>query len=67
MAYSIRMQLKLKVFKGDWKALQAIIQALFDLVVFIPKIIKNRNRLSVKEYADFQKLEDIKLYWKPEN
>ncbi len=67
LAYSIWMQLKLKVFKGDFKALKAILQAGFDVICFTPKIIKNSNRLTLKEYAEFEKLENIKLYWKPEN
>ena len=67
LAYSVWMQLKLKVFKGDFKALKAIILASFDVVTFTPKIIKNSNRLTSKEYAEFEKLANIKLYWKPEN
>lgn len=67
MAYSIWMQLKSKVFKGDWKALQAIVLALLDLVWNIPRIIKNINRLTQKEYYAYQKLEETKLYWRPEN
>lgn len=66
MAYSIWMQLKLKVFKGDFKALQAITLALIDLIIFFPRILKHSNRLTMSEYNSFQKLEDIKLYWKPE-
>lgn len=67
MAYSIWMQLKLKVFKGDMKALQALTLALVDLISFTPKIIKNSNRLSKKEYVEFHKLEKVKLSWKPQN
>lgn len=67
MAYSIWMQLKSKVFKGDWKVLKAILWAMLDLVLAIPKIIKNSNRLTQKEYDAYQKLEETKLYWKPEN
>jgi glycosyltransferase involved in cell wall biosynthesis len=67
LLYTIWMQFKLKVFKGDFKALQAIILALLDCIYFIPKIIKHRNRLTTKEYQEFQKIENIKLYWKPEN
>ena len=65
--YTIWMQFKLKVFKGDFKALQAIILALLDCIYFIPKILKHKNRLTLKEYHEFQKIEKIKLYWKPEN
>ncbi|MBF4507133.1 glycosyltransferase family 2 protein [Flavobacterium sp. JLP] len=67
LMYSIWMQIKLKVFKGDLKALKAIILAIFDLIFSIPKIIKNANRLSLKEYQAYQKLEETKLYWQPEN
>lgn len=66
MAYSIWMQLKLKVFKGDFKALKALVLAGLDLIGFIPKIIKNRNRFSDHEFSEFQKLEDTKIYWQPE-
>ncbi len=66
MLYTIWIQIKLKVLKGDFKALQAIILALFDLILAFPKIIKYSNRLTLKEYDDFQKLEEVKLYWKPE-
>ncbi len=65
--YTIWMQFKLKVFKGDFKALIAIILALLDCIYFIPKIVKHKNRLTLKEYHEFQKIEKIKLYWKPEN
>jgi glycosyltransferase involved in cell wall biosynthesis len=67
MAYSIWMQLKLKVFKGDMRALQAIALAMFDLVMSIQKIIKNSNRLTNKQYKEYQKLAETKLYWKPED
>ena len=67
MAYSIWMQLKLKVFKGDMRALQAIALAMFDVIMSIPKIIKNSNRLTNKQYKEYQKLAETKLYWKPED
>jgi len=66
MTYSIWMQLKLKVFKGDWKAFYAIFLALFDLIKGIPKIIKNKNRLTLKEYEDYNLLAATQLYWQPE-
>lgn len=63
LVYSIWVQLKRKVFKGDLKALQAVILALLDLVLAIPKITKNSNRLSNKEFEAHQKLEPTKIYW----
>lgn len=66
MAYSLWMQFKLKVFKGDFKALQAIGLALFDLVWNIPRILKNSNRLTRKEYETYNQLPETKIYWQPE-
>jgi glycosyltransferase involved in cell wall biosynthesis len=66
MGYSIWMQFKLKIFKGDFKALKAIFLALFDLVVNIPRILKNCNRLSQKEYEAYNQLPDAKVYWQME-
>ncbi len=67
IGYSIWMQLKLKVFKGDFKAFYALSLALLDLTFAIPKILKNANRLTLQEYTIYQKLKDTKLYWKPDN
>lgn len=63
MAYSIWMQVKLKVFKGDIKALLAICLAAMDLVIAIPKILKNSNRMTQDEFDAYQKLNDTKIYW----
>lgn len=65
MGYSLWMQFKLKVFRGDLKALQAIVLALFDVVKALPKIIKSSNRLTCEEYAAYQKLEAARIYWRP--
>ena len=67
MAYSLWMQFKLKVFKGDLKALQALFLALLDLVWNLPKILKNSNRLTQEEYDAFNNLAETKLYWQPKN
>jgi glycosyltransferase involved in cell wall biosynthesis len=66
MAYSLWMQFKLKVFQGDFKALQAIVLALLDLVWNMPRILKNSNRLTEKEYEGYHQLSETKLYWQPE-
>ncbi len=66
ISYSIWMQLKSKVFEGDFKALQALILALLDLVCAIPRIIKNSRRLSKKEYDIYMTLPETKIYWQPE-
>ena len=65
--YSIWMQLKLKVFKGDFKALISVFLALKDLFFAFPKIVRNSNRLTSAEYKEYQNLESAKIYWKPED
>jgi len=66
IAYSLWMQLKLKVFKGDFKALMAIFQAMGDVLLNMPRLIKNSNRLTHKEFLEYKELPNTKLYWKPE-
>jgi glycosyltransferase involved in cell wall biosynthesis len=66
MAYSLWMQFRLKVFKGDFKALQAILLAVLDLVWNMPRILKNSNRLTEKEYEAYNQLPETKIYWHPE-
>ena len=44
-----------------------IVQALADVLLAVPKIRRDRNRLTLEEYERFLQLEEIKLYWKPEN
>ena len=66
MAYSLWIQFRHKVFQGDFRALKAIVLALFDLVWNSPEIIKNSNRLTPKEYHEYNLLPETKLYWKPE-
>ncbi len=65
-AYTLWMQIKNKVLKGDWKATLAIIQAIWDVIINFPKLLKNSNRLSAQEFRDYNKLSDTKLYWSPE-
>jgi glycosyltransferase involved in cell wall biosynthesis len=65
LIYSLWIQLKLKVFKGDWRALKAILLALLDLMISIPRIIVNCNRLSHKEYDEYQNIPNAKIYWQP--
>lgn len=66
MAYSLWIQLKNKVFKGDLKALKAVLLALLDLVWSFPIILKNSNRLTQQEYEAYNRLPETKIYWQPE-
>ena len=65
--YTLWIQFKTKVFKGDFKALYAVLQALLDLIYNLSRLFKQSNRLTKKEFDEFMKLSDTKLYWKPEN
>ena len=66
LTYSLWIQFKLKVFKGDFKALQAIVLAVLDLVWNMPRILKSSNRLMENEYEAYQQLPETKIYWQPE-
>ncbi len=67
IAYSIWVQLKIKIFKRDWKAALGIVQAMGDLFIHLPKIMKHRKALSLLQYQEFSKLQDTKIYWVPDN
>jgi hypothetical protein len=65
MLYSIGMQFKLKVFKGDFRAFAALILALFDLIIHLPKTMRSSNRFSKEQMNQFQRLQEPKIYWNP--
>jgi glycosyltransferase involved in cell wall biosynthesis len=65
MAYSIWMQFRIKVLKGDYKVVVAIFLALFDLILAFPKVLKCSNRFSEEELGAYQQLEATKIYWEP--
>lgn len=65
-AYTLWIQVKNKVMKSDWKATIAIFQAIGDVMINLPKLMNNSNRLSSDEFKDYNKLSDTKLYWSPE-
>jgi len=46
-AYTLWIQIKNKALKGDWKATLAVVQAMCDVIINLPKLIKNSNRLSL--------------------
>ncbi|MCK0180169.1 glycosyltransferase [Flavobacteriaceae bacterium S0862] len=65
--YTLWIQMKTKVFKGDFKALIAILQALGDIIINFPFVLINANRLSKKEFVEYSKLTETKLYWTPKD
>ncbi|MES2411564.1 MAG: glycosyltransferase [Bacteroidota bacterium] len=66
MAYSIWMQCKSKIFKGNFKVISPLFLAIIDLILAVPKLISNRNGLTSEEYTNYLKLNEAKIYWKPE-
>ena len=64
--YSIWMQCKNKIFKGNLKVVVPLLLAILDLIFAIPKLISNRNALTSEEYSNYLKLNEAKIYWKPE-
>lgn len=67
MLYTLWIQIKTKTFKGDFKATLGIVQALFDVILNFPKLLKQSNRLTKNEYQALLKLPPTQLYWKPED
>lgn len=65
--YTLWIQLKLKVFKGDVKALLAIIMAIFDLTINFPKLLLQRKALNKGQYDKFINLAETPIYWQTLN
>ncbi|WP_158844258.1 glycosyltransferase family 2 protein [Algibacter sp. L1A34] len=63
--YSVWIQVKTKVLKGNYKAAISILKALLDLVLNFRKLLKQRNTLTKEEFNTYSKLENAKIYWKP--
>jgi glycosyltransferase involved in cell wall biosynthesis len=65
LTYSIAMQFKNKIAKGNFKVIFPLFLAFLDLIINIPKIIKHRNALTSEQYKAYQILNDAKIYWRP--
>ena len=63
--YTLGVQIKKKVLRGDMKAALAILQALGDVIVNFPKLYKQSNRLKTSEFEKNNNLRDTKIYWQP--
>ena len=64
--YTLWIQLKTKVFKGDFRAFFSIFRAILDVLIHIPKILRNSSRLTDNQYKKFRCLPDVNIYWEPE-
>jgi len=65
LVYTLWVQIKKKVLKGDVKAVFAILQALGDVMFNFPKLWKQSNRLKMSEFKKFNDLTETKIYWQP--
>lgn len=65
--YTLWIQIKAKVLKGDLKMFLTISQAIVDVIINFPWLLKNANRLSKKEFLEYSKLPETKLYWNPKD
>lgn len=63
--YTLWIQVKTKVFKGDFRALVAIMWAVLDLIINFPKLLRNTARLTEKEYTAYRTLPQVKIFWNP--
>lgn len=63
IAYTLWMQIKLKVFKGDFKALLAILCAIFNILFNLPRLLNERKEIAEKDLKRFNQLNDTIIYW----
>ncbi|RXG12329.1 glycosyltransferase family 2 protein [Leeuwenhoekiella aestuarii] len=63
LIYTVFIQLRTKVFKGDFKAGVAVFLALLDLLRNLPKLIYKRDGLSITEFNNYIKIDSTKIYW----
>jgi glycosyltransferase involved in cell wall biosynthesis len=66
IVYSIWMQLKLQIFKGNYKAFTALMSAILDIIRNIRFIAKSRKPLTREEVQEYKKIASTKIYWIPE-
>ena len=65
LGYSIRSQIKRKVFKGDFRVVKALLLAKVDVVKNWDKIQQQKNPLTKKEYEIYKALPATRIYWNP--
>jgi len=66
MVYSIYIQVKTKILKGNFKVIFPLVLAIFDVFYNIPNLIKNKATLTKEEYKYYSELKEAKIYWEPE-
>lgn len=63
LAYSIWIQLRTKVFRGDFRALAALLLAGFDLLWRLPRLLRERDGFSQADFQAYTAQPPIELYW----
>ncbi|MES2780139.1 MAG: glycosyltransferase family A protein [Bacteroidota bacterium] len=63
--HSFLTQLKKRTFNGDFPGTIAILQAMADMVIYLPKIITHTSKLTPQEFEHYTKLKDTPIYWNP--
>lgn len=67
IAYTLFIQIKTKILKGNFKVIIPLLLAIFDVFYNIPNLIKNKATLTKEEYQNYLELKETKIFWKPEN
>ena len=67
LVYTLLIQIKTKVLKGDIKAAKGITLAICDVFINLLRLFKQSNRFTFEEYKKYNILGETKIYWKHEN
>lgn len=67
LAYTLWIQIKTKMLKGDGRATKGLVLALWDVFIHVPRLLKESNRFTLEEYQKYSNLEPTKIYWRPES
>lgn len=63
--YTLWVQIRTKVIKGNVKALIGIFGAIFNLIFNMPRLIYNRRPLTKKEFECYNTIPNAFIYWEP--
>lgn len=65
IAYVLFQQFKNKTLRGNFRATLAVVLAIFDVFVNLPKLLANRAILTPVEYQNYTQISNTKIYWNP--
>lgn len=64
--YSLAKQIQKIGGKAQFRLVKPLLLALFDLLIHLPKLVRNRKPLSSLHFRQYQQLKEAKVYWNPE-